>query len=368
MIDLNICAALSNAFGPSGFEEAVADVLEPMLNGCVLRRDSLQNLYAALPQNQGGRPLVMLDAHMDEVGFLVQSVTANGLLRLVPLGGWVEHNVPAHVFRVRNRRGELVRAVSTSKPPHFMSAAERGASLSMDSILLDAGVCGKQDAERLGLEPGLPVAPDVEFSYDETTGLVLGKAFDCRLGCAGIVEVLRALKHEALRADVTAVFSAQEEVGLRGARAAAERLRPALAICLEGTPADDTFTAPDEAQGALKKGVQLRFRDGSMIAHPGFLALARRVAEENHIPHQCAVRTGGGTNGGSIHLAAGGVPTIVLGIPVRYAHTHYGYAAAADVESAVALAAALLRALTPEIIRKLNPMAENTAGDFPRGI
>ena len=79
MIDLNICAALSNAFGPSGFEEAVADVLEPMLNGCVLRRDSLQNLYAALPQNQGGRPLVMLDAHMDEVGFLVQSVTANGL-------------------------------------------------------------------------------------------------------------------------------------------------------------------------------------------------------------------------------------------------------------------------------------------------
>lgn len=360
MIDLNLCAALSNAFGPSGFEEAVADAIEPMLDGCAVQRDSLQNLYAALPQNTGDRPLVMLDAHMDEVGFLVQSVTANGLLRLVPLGGWVEHNIPAHTFLVRNRRGELVRAVSSSKPPHFMSAAERSAPLSLENILLDAGVCGKQDAvETLGLEPGLPAAPEVEFSYNETTGFMLGKAFDCRLGCAGIVETLRALGREPLCADVAAVFSAQEEVGLRGARVAAERLRPALAICFEGTPADDTFTAPDEAQGALKKGVQLRFRDGSMVAHPGFLAFARRVAEENHIPHQCAVRTGGGTNGGSIHLAAGGVPTIVLGIPVRYAHTHYGYAAACDVEAAVALATALLRALTPETIRALNPMAQN---------
>lgn len=114
---------------------------------------------------------------------------------------------------------------------------------------------------------------------------------------------------------VTAAFSTQEEVGLRGAKITAERLRPALAICLEGTPADDNFTAPDEAQGALKKGVQIRFRDGSMVAHPGLVAFARRVAEENNIPHQCAVRTGGGTNGGSIHLAPGGVPTLVLGIP-----------------------------------------------------
>ena len=158
------------------------------------------------------------------------------------------------------------------------------------------------------------------------------------------MEVLRALKDETLCADVTAAFSTQEEVGLRGAKITAERLRPALAICLEGTPADDNFTAPDEAQGALKKGVQIRFRDGSMVAHPGLVAFARRVAEENNIPHQCAVRTGGGTNGGSIHLAPGGVPTLVLGIPVRYAHTHYGYSAAADVDAAIALTCAILRA------------------------
>ena len=237
-----------------------------------------------------------------------------------------------------------------------MSAAERGAPLSMDSILLDAGVCSRADAEALGLEPGLFAVPDVQFTYSDATGLMLGKAFDCRLGCAGLVEVLQTLASKKLCADVVAAFSTQEEVGLRGAKVTSERLRPALAVCLEGTPADDTFTSPDEAQGALKKGVQIRFRDGSMVAHPGFVDFARRVAEEKGIAHQCAVRTGGGTNGGVVHLAPGGVPTLVLGIPVRYAHTHYGYAAACDVEAAIALCAAVIEALTPEALKALCPM------------
>ena len=199
MADLELCAAISDAFGPSGYEKEAVDVIESSLGGLAAHRDSMQNLYVSLPQNVGGRPLVMLDAHTDEVGFMVQSITATGLLRIVPLGGWVEHNIPAHTFLLHNRRGETVRAVSTSKPPHFMTAAERSAPLSMESILLDAGVCSRKDAtELLGLEPGLVAVPDVQFSYNDATGLMLGKAFDCRLGCAGVVEVLRALKDETL--------------------------------------------------------------------------------------------------------------------------------------------------------------------------
>lgn len=358
MPDLKQCALISNAFGPSGCEHAVADVICGLAKAYAPRRDGMQNVYAGLPGNQPGKPLVLLDAHMDEVGFMVQSLTPSGLMKLVPLGGWVEHNIPAHTFLVRTHAGKLIRAVSTSKPPHFMSAAEKNAPLTMDSILLDAGVSSKAEAEALGLEAGLFAAPEVEFSYNETTGVMLGKAFDCRLGCASVLEVLDGLAGQRLAVNVTAGFSTQEEVGLRGARVTAERLRPALAICLEGTPADDNFTAPGEAQGALKQGVQIRFRDGSMVAHPGFVAFARQVAEECGIPHQLAVRTGGGTNGGSIHLAPGGVPTVVLGIPVRYAHTHYGYSAAADMDAAVALAKAMLERLTPEIVEALNPTLE----------
>lgn len=356
MPDLKLAFAVSDAFGPSGFEHDVADLIEKEAAAFSPKRDGMQNVYTSLPQNTGDRPIVMLDAHMDEVGFMIQSIMPNGLLKIVPLGGWVEHNIPAHTFLIKNVRGEMVRAVSTSKPPHFMSAAEKNAPLNIDSIYLDAGVCCKEDAvEILGLDLGLPASPEVNCTYQEKTGLLMGKAFDCRLGCSGVIEVLRGLSSESLNVDVVGAFSTQEEVGLRGAKITSQRVKPALAICLEGTPADDTFMSKDEAQGALKKGVQIRFRDGSMVAHPGFVAFAKQVAEECGITHQCAVRTGGGTNGGAIHLSHYGIPTVVLGIPVRYAHTHYGYAAAADVDAAIELAKAMIRKLTPEVVEKLCP-------------
>ena len=353
MIDVSLCRELSCVFGPSGLENQAADVVQRTLS-LPSFRDAMQNVFVSLPANHGA-PHVLLDAHLDEVGLMVQSVTSNGLLRVVPIGGWVEHNLPAHLFLIRTRKGEIVRAVSASKPPHFMTAAERSAPLTMESILLDAGVSSREQAEELGLEPGLFVVPDADFSIRESDGVMMGKAFDCRLGCAALIECMRELAAESLSVDVTAVFSSQEEVGTRGARVAAHRVSPHLAICFEGTPADDTFTPPGEAQGAVGKGVQLRFRDNSMIANPTFMEFARTVAEECGITHQCAVRTGGGTNAGAIHLAESGIPTIVLGIPVRYAHTHYGVSSLCDVASAAALGAAILRRLTPEIVEQICP-------------
>ena len=353
MANLKNCAILSDAFGPSGFEHDVADAVCALLSGFDTRRDSMQNVYAFLPEQEADLPLVMLDAHMDEVGFMVQSITDKGLLRVVPLGGWVETNIPAHTFWVKNKNGELIKAVSASKPPHFTNAADKGA-IALEDILLDAGVTCRDDAALLlGLEAGAPVCPDVSFEYNEATDMLLGKAFDCRLGCAATVEVLGRLSARPLHVRVAASFSTQEEVGLRGAKITAQRLRPQLAICLEGTPADDIHIPESEIQGGLARGVQIRHRDASMIAHPAFVAFAKKVAEENGIRYQCAVRTGGGTNGGNIHLAADGVPTLVLGIPVRYAHTHYGYAAQSDVDAAIDLAAAIVKALTPDSLATL---------------
>ena len=352
-MDASICRKLSCAFGPSGYEDPVADLVQQWIP-FPTHRDAMQNVYAPFPQNHGA-PLVMLDAHLDEVGFMVQAVAANGLLRVVPLGGWVEHNIPAHTFLIRTRAGNMVRAISASKPPHFLSAAERSAPLTMESILLDAGVSSREEAAALGLEAGLFVVPEAEFTCRESDGIMMGKAFDCRLGCAALLECMRKLSDEGLPVDVTAVFSVQEEVGTRGARVAAQRLKPRLALCFEGTPADDTFAPAGEAQGAVGSGVQLRFRDNSMIASPAFLEFARSKAEQCGIPHQCAVRTGGGTNGGAIHLADRGIPTIVLGIPVRYAHTHYGVSALSDIEAAARLGAAPMRSLKPDVVERLSP-------------
>ncbi|MEG0763599.1 MAG: M20/M25/M40 family metallo-hydrolase [Oscillospiraceae bacterium] len=351
MANLKTCALLSDAFGPSGFENEVSDIICATLAGFDTRTDSMQNTYAFLPEQNTDMPLVMLDAHTDEVGFMVQSITDKGLLRIVPLGGWVEHNIPAHIFWVRNKNGELIKAVSSSKPPHFMTDAQRKAAITLDDIFLDVGVCCRNDAiELLNIEPGAPVCPDVSFEYNDSTDVMLGKAFDCRLGCAAAIEIFERLANRPLNVRVAASFSSQEEVGLRGAKVAAARLCPSLAICLEGTPADDMFTAECEIQGGLKRGVQLRYRDGTMVSSPAFVAFARKIAEENGINLQCAVRTGGGTNAGNIHLAANGVPTLVLGIPVRYAHTHYGYAAQSDFDAAVDLATAIIKALTPDVL------------------
>lgn len=356
MPNMKHCEILSNAFGPSGHEHLVADAVTNLMDGFPIQRDAMQNIYAHLPQNSGN-PLVLLDAHLDEVGFMIQSITKKGLLKLVPLGGWIEHNIPAHSFLIRNRKGDLIRAIATSKPPHFMSTAEKNTTLTLDSIMLDAGVCSKEDAtELLLLEPGLVAVPETLFSYQKETDILLGKAFDCRLGCASLIEVMQTLKRSALSVDVTATFSTQEELGLRGAKVAVSHLKPRLAICLEGTPADDTFTSADEAQGVLKKGAQLRFRDSTMIAHPQFVTFAREVAQKNNIPLQMAVRTGGGTNAGTIHTAGSGVPTLVLGIPVRYAHTHYGYSAGVDIDAVTDLTCAILESLTPEIIDTLSPV------------
>ena len=179
-----------------------------------------------------------------------------------------------------------------------------------------------------------PVVPDVTFEYQEKHDLMIGKAFDCRLGCASILRTLDNLRDKTLNVDVTGAFAVQEEMGTRGATVTANTVKPDLAIVFEGCPADDTVAEPYMIQTAIHKGPMLRHIDARMITNPRFQRYALDLAEELGIPVQESVRTGGSTNGAPIHLSNQGVPVIVIGIPVRYIHTHYGIAAHSDVENA----------------------------------
>jgi putative aminopeptidase FrvX len=194
------------------------------------------------------------------------------------------------------------------------------------------------------------VVPEVTFSYQEDHDLMIGKAFDCRLGCAAILDTLGDLKGEELNVDVAAAFSVQEEVGARGAAVTAQEIRPDIAIVFEGCPADDTCLEPWRVQTALKRGPMLRHIDARMITNPRFQRFALDLAEDLSIPVQEAVRSGGSTNGAPIHLTGAGVPVIVIGIPVRYAHTHYGISSWYDYENAVRLAQTVLRRLNADLI------------------
>jgi len=352
---IELLRLLSNANGAPGFEDEVVEIIRGYSNDFLrIDEDSTRNLYLHLTENNKNKPTVMIDGHSDEVAFMVQSIKANGMIKFIELGGWYSPNVSAQKVRIRNSDGKYIPGIVASKPPHFMTEKEGKNIIEISDMMIDVGASSREEViENYKIEPGAPIVPDVEFSFDEDNGIMLGKAFDNRLGCGCVIETLGGLKDKDLRVNVVGSISSQEEVGLRGATITPNVIKPDVAIVFEGTPADDTFKDEYEAQAALKKGPQIRHRDNSMIANPRFVKFARGIAKENGIQFQDAVRTGGGTNGGRISLSNYGIPTIVIGVPVRYIHTHYGFAALVDYRAAIEWAVKIIEKLDTNIINSL---------------
>ncbi len=351
---LDMIRDLSNAKGPSGFEdEAVLAARAYAAQAGALEEDCLRNLYIRRERNCG-RPTVMLDAHSDEVGLMVHSVKPTGTLRFVSLGRWSENALVGAKMLVRNALGEWIPGVIAVKPPHFRTQAERaaaGASPAISELVLDVGARSAEEAKAdFHIRIGEPIVPDVRFSYDAERDVMLGKAFDCRIGCAALMETMRRVRDMELAVDVIGSLSSQEELGERGCRVAVNKIKPKAAIVFEGCPADDTFTEPYAVQTALKKGPMLRFMDVSMIANPRFQRFALDLAQEWSIPVQASVREGGGNNGACISTALDGVPVIVMGVPVRGIHSTCGITSYYDFEAAVSMAVALLMRLDESVI------------------
>ena len=305
MINIKTLEELSNAFGPSGFEEEVTNVIKNYCDNMIVENDSMNNVYAKLKNYDGNKVVVMLDAHTDEVGFMVQAINDNGLLSIVQLGGWHNTNIPAHTVYIRNRDGELIKGITTSKPVHFMTATERtNNSLEIEGIFVDIGASSREEVmDVFNIRIGDPIAPKVEFDFNEKNNVCYGKAFDNRVGCFCVIETLKALsKISGLNVDVIGAFAAQEEVGTRGAQVTSQVVKPDLAIVFEGSPADDLYYSKNIAQGALKKGTQIRNLDQGYIGNPLFIKHAEKIAEEHSIKYQNAVRRGGSTNAAKISL------------------------------------------------------------------
>ena len=349
---------LSDAFGPSGFEDEAVRVLRRYAEqyGRV-ETDHLNNTYVYRKENKGGRPVLMLDAHSDEVGFMVHSIRPNGTLRVLNLGSWNLNALCSSDVLVRNADGEYIPGILASKPVHFMSASEKangGHIQAYSDLILDVGARSAEEAKEVfRIRIGEPVVPATRFRYDEKRGVMQGKAFDCRIGCASLLSTLDRLEGMELPVDIVGVFSAQEEVGERGCKVAVNHVKPDIAVCFEGCPADDTFTEPYAIQTAFKKGPMLRFMDVSIIVSPRFQRYALDLAEKKKIPVQASVREGGGNNGAVINTALDGIPVIVAGVPVRYIHSMNCFTSYEDFDATAELVSAIARDLTEEIIARL---------------
>ena len=348
--NVKLIKALSDAIGPSGFEDEVLDVVrEALADICTFEEDKVRNLYIYRRNHTGEKPVLMLDAHGDEVGFMIHSIKPNGTLRFIGLGRMDGRGLSSAELLVRNTEGEYIPGIVGLRPPHF-SNGNTANSLDLQNFSIDVGATSAEEAvNEFQIGIGEPVVPSTICRFDEKHGLFFGKAFDCRIGVAALIETLRQLDGLDLPFDVVGVISSQEEIGDRGIKVAVNKVKPDIAICFEGCPADDTFTEPYAIQTALKGGPMFRYMDTSVICSPRFQRWVLKVAKEQGIPAQASVREGGGNNGAVINLAGNGIPVVVAGVPVRYIHATRGITAYEDFENTAKLVTILAKELTPDI-------------------
>lgn len=343
---IELLRELTDADGVPGHEREVADVFQRHLKDVgEFRRDRLGSVACTKP-GSADSPRILLDSHLDEVGFIVQRILPNGFLKIVGAGGWWPHTLLSQRVRVLTADGKIPGVIG-STPPHLLPPEARDKVMKIEDLFIDIGARDRVEAETWGVAPGCAVATHTPLARMHHEKLITAKAFDNRVGVALTIEALQQAEDHPNT--LIGAGCVQEEVGLRGARSFAPVLEPDLAIVLEAPPADDIpGMDPDASQGRLGDGVQIRLYDPTMIAHPGLTKFVIETARAEAIHHQIAVRQSGGTNAGAIHLAPGGIPAVVLGVPTRYIHSHVSMIHVDDYAAALSLLNALVKRLDRE--------------------
>jgi len=344
---LQLLESLTQAHSVPGYEDEVREIfVKELKDHGELATDRNGSVWCT--KGKSG-PKVLVAGHMDEVGFRVQSILPNGYLRMVPVGGWWGHVLLSQRVEVKNSHGVKIIGTIASKPPHFLGEAERNAVIGVSNMFLDIGARSSQEVAEWGIHLGDPIAPWSPWTSMHQKDWYLTKAFDNRVGIAGAIQAGQVANPE--NCQLIAAGSVQEEVGLRGAKTLANATQPDIAIVLEGPPADDTPGMPaNEAQGVLGGGVQIRLHDPSAIMNPRLAQFAIDMARQEGIPHQVTVRSSGGTDAGSFTLANEGIPSVVLGTPARYIHSHNGIICASDYHAMVALTIAMVNHLDEKTV------------------
>ncbi len=322
---------LSNACGISGREDEVRELLKEELRDHVdeMWTDAIGNLIV----RKGSGPVkVMLDAHMDEVGFCVGEITDEGYVRLKKVGGLDDRVLPGRMVWLTNKR---IPGVIGAKAWHLTGPEERGRVIPFSEMYVDLGCKSREEVEALGIEPGEPVYFATTFERLSDV-VVKGKALDDRVGCTILATILK--EHSYPGITLYGAFTCQEEVGLRGAKIAAYNLNPDVAIALEGTgSANVAGVDPFDTITNMGEGPAISLMDASGIPNLRVFEQLVKVAQEGGIRHQFRRLMGGGTDAGGIALQRSGVPVGVVSAPCRYIHTNAALCNLEDLQGAVEL-------------------------------
>ena len=347
--------SLTDAPGPSAFEEAVREIVvrEYETLGASIEYDGLGSVLATHPGSPGG-PRVMVTAHLDEVGLMVQYVTPDGFIRVKTLGGWLRQALPDQRWVILGRDG-AVPAVSGLRTVHVTPPSERERVWALEEIFLDVGARSREEVAALGVRPGDGIAPWSPFTV-LPNGRYAAKAWDDRVGLAVMIAAARRIRDEAVPIPATIVWvaTAQEEIGLRGARTSVALARPDLGISVEaGVAADYPGIVPTQAQERLGGGPGIFLLDSSMVPNRKLRDFFFDVAAEEGIPLQPDVLTGYGEDGAEIQRYDTGRPSVNMTVPTRYLHAHTGIIQRSDFDGAVELLIEVLRRLDRETVEDL---------------
>lgn len=341
--------------GLSGHEERVAKLIRSRLSdaGVESRVDRMGNVIASF-EGDPGTPSVMIFTHMDQLGFFVRRIEADGLIRVERMGGVSERAMAAQAVTLCVSEGRDVPGIIMNKAHHATTPDEKYKVVTTPDILIDTGHGSKQAVEAAGVKIGTPVVYQsrvIELAGDR----VAGTSVDDRAGCAALIEIARVLAGRDGGPTVHVVFSVQEEFNLRGALVAAQSLKPDIAIQIDLMMASDTPDLADRGEMKLGGGAGISLYSfhgrgtlNGVIPHPSMVELFEKTAEDLAMPLQRSAQVGVLTDLSYVQLVGEGVASIDIGFPMRHSHSTVECCDLGDVEAMVELAVAAIAGIGPD--------------------
>ncbi|MGE7750811.1 M42 family metallopeptidase [Lysinibacillus fusiformis] len=346
---------LTDANGIAGNERAPREVMKKYIApyADTVETDNLGSVIAKKVGDENG-PKIVVAGHLDEVGFMVTQIDDKGFIKFQTVGGWWSQVMLAQRVTITTRKGDEVIGVIGSKPPHILPADVRNKVVDIKDMFIDIGAVSKDEVLEWGVRPGDMVTPYFEFNVMKNEKYLLAKAWDNRIGCAIAIDVMKALQNEKHPNILYSVGNVQEEVGLRGAKTATHKIQPDIGFAVDvGVAGDTPGVTAKESTSKMGAGPQIVVYDASMVSHRGLREFVLDVADENNIPYQFEAMAGGGTDAGSIHVTANGVPALSIGIATRYIHSHAGILHRDDYDNAVKLMVEVIKKLDRDAVNKI---------------
>jgi endoglucanase len=328
---------LTEASGVSGNEKEVRDLIKSSLEGYVdhMETDRIGNLIVHKKGSNPGGKKLMIAAHMDEVGLIVKDVDSSGLLKFMPVGGIDKRVLVSKAVRIGDKK---LPGVIGAKPIHLQKRNEWSKVLDIDDLYIDIGANSKEEAEKQ-VSIGDYVSFDTAY-MEMGNGVIKAKALDDRVGCSLLIDILKS----GIDAEIYGAFTVMEEVGLVGAGPAAFRIKPDMAIVLEGTLCFEMDELDSHQMPTMMgKGPAISLIDRTTVYDRNLRDLVVKIAEQNAIPYQYRKTSMGGNDSGKIHITGTGCATTGISVPTRYIHSPLSLISKSDYDNTYNLVEAIVK-------------------------